>query len=95
MGKRKRATHSQAADQMVHRYIENQGPAPEDVQEEFTEAETVSALRRNHSLRQPLIGEEHEKLSAGDGNASLDMAIPVRKRWADLILCQIKTAWTN
>jgi Family of unknown function (DUF6335) len=73
MEKQKKTSHSEDADNIVRRYIENQDPAQEDIQHEFTEAQTASRQQSPNFFEQPPILEEQGRLSGGDLDASSDV----------------------
>ena len=70
MARKKKKNGSQDADTMIRRYIEDQDPAEEDIQEEFNET------RSQHELEVVLTRgddrQKHARLSGGDLDVTMD-----------------------
>lgn len=72
MAKRKKNSPSQDADTIIRRYVEDQDPAEEHIQEEFTVAMNQSPKEPRERRTVQDIRQNHAALSAGDPDADLD-----------------------
>lgn len=72
MARKRKGSQSQDANTIIRRYVEDQDPAQENIQEEFTDVGTQSRQQPGERGSRQDIRQKEATLSAGDPDADLD-----------------------